>query len=327
MKKNVSAGFITPSGMSRSADGAGHKRWELYRKEKELLKEEFKSFGKVFDWGDPKMQKKLKAIARQVIESVAIEVTQKDDLISLIMPVEPLEPGDTFVSRELHGAAVYYGTYGAAVRMSRPQFTQYTATTNLKEVGFELDLTSIRTGRYSPSELATYVADLIQAWRNKLLFDTMGALSVYSSAGAQYIDGTPFAQGTMETALAALNDDAEPKLIVGRRNAIVKLSTFSAYSDVAKREFETQGQVGAWGGIPVLKVNSFTDPDYGNVYPLSSTSLWMFSEAPVGIMAQADALRTADEIKLQNEVMNLYFRWDDGFGIWRTGRAVHIDLS
>ncbi len=325
LNKTKSVGFISPSGISKNKYVD---RFDLYRKERELIKEDFKGIGgsSVLNWQDPIVAGKLQEFARQVINVTSENVNRGPNLLELVLPTETVQPGDTFVLREIHGVDIFYGTYGASVRMSRPQFTQYTQTTNLKEVGLKLELTQIRTGKYSPSELADYTTGLITAWRNYLLFTTtLSGATAYASGGAQYQSGAGIGVPTMLAALNRLNDDAEPKVIIARRSALAKLSNMGL-SEASKEEFEKYGQVGTWAGIPVVKVNSFTDPDYGLVTPFLANDLWIFSEAPAGRVVIADALRTNDEIIAQNETMNMYFRWDDGIGIFYTPRIVRVAL-
>lgn len=322
--KNASVGYISPAGLTRKTD-TGNDKYALYAKEKEIIREEFKSIGKNFNWNDANVKSKLKEFASQVITRTQQTVLGVNDLISLCLPTETIQPGDTFVLRELHGVAIYYGSYGAAVRMSRPQFTQYTQTTNLKEVGLKLELTQIRTGKYSPSELAEYTSNLVTAWRNRLLFvTTLAGMQQFGAGGAQYTAGASFSFGTLNTAINTLTDEAEIKLMVGRRQAIHALSNMSGWKERGVDEFQDKGMVGKYAGIPVMKVNSFTDPDYGTVYPMPADELWIFSDLPAGRIVVADALRTADETLLQTETMNLYFRWDDGIGIFYPKRIARV---
>lgn len=321
--KQQSVGFITPAGMSRNTGGD---RYKLYAKEKEILKKEFASITGNFNYNDPVVKGKFEQFARLVIKNTTQTVLGTPDLIPSILPTESIQPGDTFKLREIHGVNIYYGTYGASVRMSRPQFTEYSATTNLKEVGLKLELTQIRTGKYSPSELADYTANLIRAWRNRLLFvTTLAGMTAYQSGGAQYQGVSTFA--SMNLGINKLTDEGDIKMLIGRRNAIHILSALDGWSDASKEEFENVGQVGKYAGIPVVKVNSFTDPDYGTVYPMPSDELWIISELPAGRAVIADSLRTADEIILSNETMNIYFRWDDGIGIFKPNRIVRLVMS
>ncbi len=321
-QKNMATGFISPSGLSKSAAKSKH---ELYAQEREVIKKDFAELGSNFDWSDEAVAKKLQGFARDVIKTTSQTVLGTEDLWSMVLPTERIQPGDTLKIRELSGVNIYYGTYGASVRMSRPQFAEYSATTNLKEVGIKLELTNIRTGKYSPSELADYTSSLITAWRNYLLFGvTLGGSTVYQSGGAQYCAGTSLSFGTMNVALGKITDESDIKCIIGRRTAIHYLSTMSGWSEAGKEQFEKQGQVGTYAGIPVIKVNSFTDPDYGTVYPMDADDLWIFSELPAGRAVIADTLRTSNETILQNETMNLYYRWEDGIGIFWTNRIVRV---
>jgi hypothetical protein len=323
MDKMKSVGFLNPSSISSAKEKDKN---TLYAEEKAALKKEFEGLGPSIDWDDPVIAAKLKAFARQVIQITNDEIfADVPNLIDLVLPTETIQPGDTFVLDELSGPAIYYGSYGASVRMSRPQFTQYTATTNLKEVGLKLRLEQIQTGKYSASQLGEYVAKLINAWKNRLLFtNTLAAMTAYSSGGSYYQAGTALGVGTMTTAIDALSDESDAKVIVGRRSAIHQLSDLSGYSNDTRREYETQGQIGTYAGIPLLKVNSFTDLDYGQVFPMVKTSLWVFSELPAGRWVQAAALRTNNEIVARNESLNLYYRWDDGVGIFHSDRIVHV---
>ena len=323
---NKASGFITPAGIARPRSIEKHK---LYAAEKKVLKEEFSKLGKNFNWNDEPVKAKLQEFARLVIKNTTQTVLGTEDLWSVVLPTEEIEPGDTFKLRELHGVNVYYGTYGASVRMSRPQFTEFSATTNLKEVGLKLELTQIRTGKYSPSELADYTAALITAWRNHLLFTTtLGGNTVYQSGGAQAVVWGGGSFGTMNAAIDKLTDEGDVKVIIGRRSAIHHLSVLSGWSEASKEEFENVGQVGKYAGIPVVQVKSFTDPDYGTVYPMPKTVLWFFSELPAGAAVIADRLRTADEVILANETMNIFFRWDDGIGIFKTNRiSIAVSVS
>lgn len=318
LNKQMSVGYISPAGISRSNDT---NRFSLYSKEKKIILDEFAAFGNNFNWNDAPVKDKMSEFARLVIKNTSQNVLGTEDLWGAVLPTEFIQPGDTFKLRELHGVNIYYGTYGASVRMSRPQFTEYSATTNLKEVGLKLDLTQIRTGKYSPSELADYTSSLITAWRNYLLFTTtLGGMTAYGSGGAQSVAWGGGSFGTMNAAIDAMTDEGDVKMIVGRRSAIHHLSTLSGWSESSKEDFENLGQVGKYAGIPVVKVGSFADPDYGTIYPMPKTQLWLFSDLPAGRAVVADSLRTADEIILQNETMNIYFRWEDGIGIFYPNR-------
>lgn len=323
LNKMKSVGYISPAGLSGNARNAS--RYDLYAKEKNILKEDFASLGNNFNYNDPAVKEKFDAFARLVIKNTSQTVIGTPDLISSILPTETIQPGDTFRLREIHGVNVYYGTYGAAVRMSRPQFTEYSATTNLKEVGLKLELTQIRTGKYSPSELADYTSNLIRAWRNHLLFvTTLAGSTDYQSGGSYYQTGATLSFSDMNKGIAKLTDEGDIKMIIGRRTAIHYLSNMSGWSDNAKDEFKDLGQVGKYAGIPVIKVSSFTDPDYGTIYPMPANELWIISELPAGRAVIADQLRTADEMILSNETMNIYFRWDDGIGIFKPNRIVRV---
>lgn len=320
LNKYKSVAFTSPRGKSK--DGISGK-YDLYKKEKELLRKQFAGMDNI-DWTSPEMAKKLKGIARKIIETTADQVNQKD-LVSETMPTEQIQPGDTFVLHELSGANVWYGTYGASVRMSRPQFTPYSVKPELKEIGLKLDLIQLQTGKYSVSELGDYTANLITAWRNRLLFViTLAGITEFQSGGAQYTSGVSLSIGTLLLGIDKLTDEGEMRMWVGRRNAIHQLANQSAFSNETLREFETQGMIGKYAGAPVFKTTSFTDLDYGTVYPFPKDDLWLFSDLPAGRMVQAGALRTADEVVPQNETMNIFYRWDDGIGIFHTDRIVRF---
>jgi hypothetical protein len=318
--KLKTAAALTP----RPLKGGTTEKFKLYNAEKELLRKEFESYGTNLDWNDPTVSKKLHEFARQVIQ-VTNTYVNTPGLVETLLPGETVMPGDDLVSYELSGINVYEGTYGASVRMSRPQFTKYTATPNLKEVGLKLQLAQIRTGKYSASELADYTVNVITAWRNHMFFTTtLIGSTVYQSGGAQYLAGTALAFPTMDAAYAKLSDDADARVIVARRNGIHHISNMSGWSDTAKDEFKDLGQVGSYGGTPIVKVNSFTDPDYGTVYPFGTGDIFIFSELPAGRVVFADRLRSSEETIMRNETMNIYFRFDDGIGIWHTDRIVRI---
>lgn len=323
--KFMSTAFINPnSGMSRTGIST---KYELYKQEKEALKNEFAEFSGRINWNSAKVNDKLEAFAQQIFEYAIDEVVQ-NDIIPLVLPQETMNPGDTLNHVETYGSAVYQGSYGAAVRMSRPMFKKYQATTNLKEVGLRLELPQIQNGKYSASELAEYTGGLITAWKNRMLFvNTLAGMSVYSSSGAQYTAGYGVSTATLLTGLKTLSDEADPGLIIGRRNAILQLIDNANFSNETKREFETTGMVGNAAGIPIVKVNSFTDQLYGTVYPFPNTDLWIFSEQPAGVYVQAGPLNTSNETVLKDNSMNMYFRWDDGVGIWHTDRIARIVTS
>lgn len=326
MAKLSSVGFISPSTNSARRNGIDIVgREEVYSRERKVVRDEFTKLGTIGSWKDPEVKERLQVFAKQVINTTQTLVSERSDLISMVLPTETILPGDTFVLRNLHGVNVYYGTYGASVRMSRPQFTQYTQTTNLKEVGLKLELNQIRVGKYSPSELADYTAGVIEAWRNRLLFvTTLGGMTAYQSGGDQHLAGTNVAFATVEAALDKLTDEADAALIVGRRKAIALLANMTGWSDTVIDEYKGTGVIGMYAGIPVKKVYSFTDPDYGWVSPMDDDDLWIFSSLPAGAQVVADKLRTDDEIIAANETMNMYFRWDDGIGIFHTNRIVRL---
>jgi len=322
MGKMKSVGFFSPEGKSNLL-----KKEELYKKEKELIKEEFKQRGNILNWRDASIQDMLNSFARKVIET-SIDVSKDIDIIPSLLPTEEIDPGDTFVWHELYGAQVWYGTYGAAARLSRPMLREYTATTNLKEVGLKLDLTQIQTGKYSPSELGEFTAALINAWRQRLLFtNTLNGNSVYSSGGAQYVTGAGVGTATILTSLETLSEESDAKVIVARRKGVNYLSNQSSFSNETKREFEQQGQAGSIFGVPILKVNTFVDPLYGTVYPFPDNDIYIFSQLPAGRFVRASQVQTDNETIPSNQTMNMYFRWDDGIGIFKTDRIVRIHAT
>lgn len=320
---NKSVAFVSPANRVSSA---ANDKVKLYNEEKAAIRAEFEALGSVIDWNDPKVQEKLKAVAKQVITRT-LNFTSVNDMIPLVLPTEDIDPGDTYVLSEVYGGNIYYSTYGASVRMSRPQFTKYTATTNTKEVGMKLELTQIANGKYSPSELGEYIANLILAWRNRLLFTTtLAGMTAYSSGGAQYEAGASLAVANVISAIGKLTDEAETKFMVGRRTAMHKLVTMtnSVWSDATLDEFKQYGMIGTYAGTPVMKVNSWTDKEYGLVSPFPSTDLWIFSELPAGRYVRESAVRTSSETIAQNETMNMFWRWGDGIGIFWTNRIARI---
>jgi len=324
MERLESVGFINPSGNTKSV---GAKKQEFYNKEKETIKKSFAELGDNIDWMEGAAKKKLETFARKII-TTTIDTVNQDDLISSLLPVENIAPGDTAVWHEISGVNVWEGTYGAAVRMTEPQFTAYTAKTNLKEVGIKMKLVEIQTGKYSPSEMGEYTSNLITAWRNRLLFTTtLAGMTAYQSGGAQYTTGVGLTLATLLVAFETITDEGEYDRIVLRRYALHKLASQTGWSNETKREFETSGAVGQWMGSVVQKVNSFTDNDYGQVYPFPKTDVWIFSDLPAGKAVLAGAIRTSQETVLRNETLNLYVRWDDGFGIWKTNRIGRIVAS
>lgn len=319
---------LMPSGVLRSSDEdpikARDERIKRYDAEKKLIKEKFASFGNKINWNAPEVTKQLQAFGEKVIDVVSVYM-DLPDMVDMVLPGVNLGLGEEFIEREVHGMNIYYGTYGASVRMSRPQFTEYTVKPNLKQVGIDLVLAQIAAGKYSPSELADYTTGLITAWRNHLLFTTtLGGMSVYQSGGAQYQAGTGLGFPTIDTAIDKITDEGDLGFIVGRRSAIHKLSRSASWSDPDKQAINQAGMAGTYLGMPVMKVNSFTDPEYGTVYPMSSTELWLFSGLPIGRAAYAQRLQSSQETIMRTGRLNMYLGWDDGFGIWRTNRAAVI---
>lgn len=322
MSKLMTAGNLTYSG---SSIGVELGKQKLYKAERDAIKEDFASLsGGVLNWGEGLAKKKISEFAANVIQNTAIFINENGDLVSRVLPTEFIQPGDTLTLRELHGVNVYKASYGAAVRMSRPQFTNYTITTTPKEVGLDLELTQIQTGKYSPSELAEYTGKVIQAWRNHMFFTTtLGGMSIYQSGGTQYTAGASLSSSIMNAAINKLTDEGDVALIVGRRQAIHALSNQNAgmaWSDVSKDEFKNTGMVGKYAGIDVAQVFSFTDPDYGTVYPMPKNQLWIFSALPAGRLAIGNTLRTSEETIKRNERLHIFFRFEDGIGITHTNR-------
>jgi len=312
-----------------SADAAERmeEKQDLYNAEKRVIAEDFRTAisGKILNWEDKSVKSILSAFAKKVIETV-VDGVDTMDTTSLLLPVETIDPGDTYVFRELYGSQVYFGTYGAAVRMSRPNMKEYTATTQLKEIGLRLVLTQMQTGKYSPSEMGEFTSRLITAFRNRLLLTTtLGGMTEYQSGGDYYEAGTSIGLGTMINAFDNLSEESDIDFIVGRRYALQKLTSNSGYSSETRREFETKGQMGSFMGAPMIKLNTFTDPFYGTVYPMPKNRLWLFTKARAGVYVRTSTIRTSEEIVPASEVMNIYNRWDDGYGIFKTNRIGCID--
>lgn len=323
MDKLRAAANLRPSESTRPTRLNVADRLKIYEAEKKVIGEEFKALGNNINWNDSAVQAKLRDFSKKVIEVVQFYMAQ-EDLVEQLIPSTTVDPGDTLIHREIHGINVYNGTYGDSVRMNRPQFTEYSGKPTPKECGIDLDLTLIRTGKYSPTEIADYATGVITSWRNRLLFvNTLAAMTQYQSGGAQYKVG-PASFATMDAIIDCLTDEADVKVIVGRRSAIHKLSNMSGWSDTAKDQFQMNGQVGKYGGIPVVKVNSFTDPDYGVVHPMLDTDLWLFSELPAGRLIFADRLNTAEETVLRRKALNIFMWWDDVIKIWWANRIARV---
>ena len=332
LNKLQSVGYFNPRGAANHSPTTGNSLFRIYKEEKDAIKKSFQALQSV-GWDSPEVKKILKAFGRQIITTVSDNIEQTD-LIPALLPSETIQPGDTYVLHELSGAKVYVGSYGASVRMSRPQFTSYSVTPILKEVGMRLVLAEIESGKYSPSELGTYISGLIVAWKNRMFFTTtLAGMSQYQSGGAQYQSGSNLAVGTMLSALDKLSDESEIKAIVGRRSAIHQLANLRGFSgnservalsDLSKREFETRGMIGTYAGAPVIKVNSFTDLDYGQVYAFPKDELFVFSELPAGRYVTSGGVRTAQVVSEVSESLDMIFRWEDAILISHPDRIVRV---
>lgn len=300
------------------------KEWHenQYSEERKAIKEDLKDLN-VHDVDEPVVRGKLKAIANKIITKT-IDQMPTADLTDIILPRVDGVIGNVIEQQEIEGLQIYESTYGAAVRMSQPMFKPYTITTNPKEMGVRIILADLQSGKYSTSQVGEYAGMLIGAFRTRLVFRTLEANASFASGGSQYQAGTGLNVGTLISAIGKLSDEGDIKVIVGRRAGIIGLSKSTAFSNDTRREFETKGQVGTFAGIPVMKVNSFTDLTYGTVYPFASNVLWIFCEAPAGRFMVVQDVQAATELIARDGAMNIYYRWDDGCAIWKPNRAAVI---
>jgi len=303
------------------------KEWGVnkYSEERKAIKEDLKGMNVYNFEGDPTVRKTLQAIAKKVINTTVDQVPLYD-LSGIILPRVDGEVGTTIEQHEIEGLRIYEGTYGAAVRMSAIQIKPYTVTTNLKEIGIRIVLADLQSGKYSTSEVGEYAAQLIGAYRNRLIFRTLEANASLTTSGSNYMAaGGPLGAATMLMSLGTISDEAEIKVILGRRRAVARLSANAGYSNDTRREFEKTGQIGTYAGVPVLQVNSWTDPTYGSVAPFAKDELWLFSTLPCGRFMVVKDVDASTELVARNGVMNIYYRWDDGAAIWKPSRAFRID--
>ena len=308
--------------VSKPSTGGNWDSYKLYDEERKAVRADFEGLN-INDTENPEVRKKLSAFSKKIVERVTF-VLPSSEIIDMALPRQEVGIGITIEAHELGGAVVHEGVYGGAVRMSKPIQKPYTLTTKLKEVGQELVLANIQSGKYSPSEIGDYVGMLIGASRNRLLFHTLENMSAYAGSGTQVTSGAGLGIPTMIVALKTLTDGADAKVIFGRRNALYELSNNPNFSDQTERDFEERGQIGNFAGVPVVKVNSFTDPIYGFVYPMRNDDLWIFSEQPAGRFGVTSDVVSSSEIIMRRGVMHLYYRWDDGLAIWKTDRIARV---
>lgn len=217
------------------------------------------------NWYDPEERR---AIALTILEYVKEDV-KREDMESLLVDVYNFNIGESPQWVTSKGIKAYVHEPGSYAPRSTITNVVLTIDTEQVSVHPEFELNQLRSGRYGT------IADIRQMSVEELLGRKYAIIwsTIFGSIAAGDSNYGTFASGAAAaTKLAAIDtaldhvEDKSPggvKAIVGRGTTLGFLTTTSLWSEDTKRQIETTGQMGAYRGVPIVKLHQYTDA-YGN---------------------------------------------------------------
>lgn len=268
----------------------------------------------------PKAVKQLEAnsieLGEALVRIINDEVALQDPL-PLLVDVQDADLGEDLVWQEVDSSLrVVNRAPGSAPLSQRITFTEQGMTTTGKEVAVDIPLEKIATGRLSPSLAAEQMAEAIVRFRIGLVFDAIDA-GVPSSADRSGVSGwnlrySGLSLANLDAAVDGLLDEAARVTIIGRHAALYGIRAFTGWSDFAKQEFETRGQIGQYRGQPVVTLIDRTNQRL-QTHVVSAKKVFLASATPGAILVEKDvSFLGYAEVDAKNAVFTTGIRIENG---------------
>lgn len=280
-----------------------------------VTQEELKAFAdemKQVDWNDPESRR---AIALTILEYVQEDV-MREDLESLMVDVYNFNIGESPQWNTVKGLKAYVHEPGSYAPRSTVTQTVLTIDTEQVSVHPEFELNQLRAGRYgSIADVRRMAVEELLGRKYSIIWSTI--IGSISSSDANYATFNSGASASSK--LAALDaaidyvEDNSPggvKAIVGRYTSVGWLTTTSLWSEETKRQIETTGQMGAYRGIPVVKLHQYTD-GYGNRWITENEILVVGNGSTK--LGRNQSLEVMDDIDINTKMWNI--RLDEQYGV------------
>ena len=165
--------------------------------------------------------------------------------------------GDDFVWQEISSVLrVVSRSPGSRPHSQRLTFREYGLTTSQFEIGVDVPLEKIATGRITASMVVEQMAEAINRRRVAMVLSGLDA-GVPSSNDRSGVAGftlryAALTLANLDNAVDGLLDEAGKCTIFGRQVALSGIRNFANWSDFSLTEFEHRGQIGQYRGQPVV---------------------------------------------------------------------------
>lgn len=275
---------------------------------------------------DPKGLKELEA---NKIEIAQLVVQLVEDTVALTDPTpfmvdrRTYNLGDQIIFQELKGdMKVTKRAYGSKPLSQRLTKTEWSMTTQAKEVAIEIPLEEIASGAMSASDAVNAMAESINRYRVQFVLDGIDAGVPAATNDRTGVTGftlrySGLTDTNLEKALDGLKDDGEVPSIFGRHIALYPaIRGFTGYSQDTLRELETRGAVGVYQGSPVVTlIDKFSRKAGSHVIP--ANRVYIAGGAKGAVLAEVDlSFLNFAETDARTGVFTTGMRMEDGLLVW-----------
>jgi hypothetical protein len=200
-------------------------------------------------------------IAQTIINLIEQQLANTDPLPLMVDQVTG-DIRNNYVWQELSSALrVVSRSYGSKPLSQRLDFKEYSMSTTMKEVGVEIPLEEVFSGRQTPSLAAAEMAVAIGRYRVSNTLDLIDAAVPASTADRsgvsgytlRYVTGGALSQATLDKAIDGMRDESDEVTIIGRHiNIFPAIRAFTQLSVDQLDVLGDRGVVGQYHGANIL---------------------------------------------------------------------------
>lgn len=275
---------------------------------------------------DPKGMKQLED---NKIEIAQLVVQLVEDTVALTDPTPFMVDrrtygiGDQILFQELKGdMKVTKRAYGSKPLSQRLTKTEWSMTTQAKEIACEIPLEEIASGAATAADAVNAMAESINRYRVQFVLDGIDAGVPAATGDRTGVSGftlrySGLTDTNLEKALDGLKDDGEAPSIFGRHIALYPaIRGFTGWSDEGLREFEQRGVTGVYQGSPVVTlVDKYSRKHGSHVIP--SNRVYIAGGAKGAVLAEVDlSFLNYAETDARTGVFTTGMRMEDGLLVW-----------
>lgn len=273
--------------------------------------------------------KGLKQLEDNKIEIAQLVVQLVEDTVALTDPTPFMVDrrtygiGDQILFQELKGdMKVTKRAYGSKPLSQRLTKTEWSMTTQAKEIAVEIPLEEIASGATTAADAVNAMAESINRYRVQFVLDGIDAGIPAATDDRTGVTGftlryASLTKENLEKALDGLKDDGEAPSIFARHIALYpEIRGFTGWSDETIREFDMRGVMGTFQGSPVVTLVDKYSRKFGS-HVIRSDRVYIAGGTKGAVLADVDlSFLNFAETDARTGTFMTGMRMEDGLLVW-----------